>query len=107
MASATPTAAMNAASATSRIGAAVDFLRRGGTRIVGRGLGRRLSTSVPEPTALAGAAERAGGGASNGFLRARGGGERCSVVRASSSGGAGSNGLRRRRALGDGAIGDG
>src|SRR4051812_3218789 len=84
MASATPTAAMNAASATSTMGAALGFLPRGGTTIVGRGFGLAGRTSL-----------------------ARGGGERCSVVRWSSSGGSGSNGLRRLRRDADGAIGVG
>src|SRR6185312_15275737 len=99
MASATPTAAMNAAMATSSTGAALDFFGSGATNSVGRGFFLRL------PLGPGGGGSSAGG-ASNG-LRARGGGERCSVVRASSGGGTGSNGLRRFLALGAGPIGVG
>ena len=102
MASATPTAAMNAAMATSSTGAALDFLPMGATTSVGA-----ASSSRPRGAGSAAAPRPACRARSNGPLRARGGGERCSVVRASSSGGTGSNGLRRCVALGEGPIGVG
>src|SRR6185369_16660271 len=107
MARATPTAAMNAASATSTTGAAFGFLPMGDTMSVGRGFGRAPRVGSPRAgSPRAGSAASTAGG-SNGFRRARGGGARCSVVRASSGGGTGSNGLRRLRFDGDDAIGVG